>query len=133
MPDADLAIDTPQCAEHSLQHQHTIYFRRLVQGEPLCAAMLDCVVAASSQIGDSTRAFETFAAYATLGLVPGAQAYNAVLQGCIYFGLLGSVPKVLLRPQPCNASCAGCKESPPSCVSGPVLSCACAWRNVNKL
>ena len=65
-----------------------------MQGEPLCPAMLDCVVAACSQIGDSTRAFETFAAYGNLGLVPGAQAYNAVLQGCIYHGLVDSVPKV---------------------------------------
>ena len=66
-----------------------------MQGEPLCAAVLDCVVAACSQIGDSSRAFETFAAYGSLGLAPGAQAYNAVLQGCIYHGLLDSVPKVL--------------------------------------
>ncbi len=65
-----------------------------MQGEPLCPAMLDCVVAACSQIGDSTRAFETFAAYGNLGMVPGAQAYNAVLQGCIYHGLVDSVPKV---------------------------------------
>ena len=66
-----------------------------MQGEALCPAMLDCVVAACSQIGDSTRAFETFAAYGNLGLVPGAQAYNAVLQGCIYHGLVDSVPKVI--------------------------------------
>ena len=65
-----------------------------MQGEPLCPAMLDCVVAACSQIGDSSRAFETFAAYGNLGLTPGAQAYNAVLQGCIYHGLIDSVPKV---------------------------------------
>ncbi|CAK0755485.1 hypothetical protein CVIRNUC_002378 [Coccomyxa viridis] len=65
------------------------------QGEPLCPAMLDCVVAACSQIGDSSRAFETFAAYGNLGLTPGAQAYNAVLQGCIYHGLIDSVPKIL--------------------------------------
>lgn len=129
MPAADLAVDAPQSAEHSLQHQHTLYSRRIMQGEPLCAAMLDCVVAASSKIGDSTRAFETFAAYATLGLVPGAQAYNAVLQGCIYFGLLDSVPKVLLRPQPCNGSCAGWKKCSPSCVSGPVPElCLCLER-----
>lgn len=56
--------------------------------------MLDCIVAACSQIGDSARAFETFAAYGNLRLVPGTQAYNAVLQGCIYHGLLDSVPKV---------------------------------------
>ena len=70
-----------------------------MQGEPLCPAMLDCVVAACSQIGDSTRAFETFAAYGNLGLVPGTQAYNAVLQGCIYHGLVDSVPKVHTLPQ----------------------------------
>ena len=66
-----------------------------MQGEQLCPAMLDCVVAACSQIGDSSRAFETFAAYGNVGLTPGAQAYNAVLQGCIYHGLIDSVPKVL--------------------------------------
>ena len=68
-----------------------------MQGEPLCPAMLDCVVAACSQIGDSSRAFETFAAYGNLGLPPGAQAYNAVLQGCINHGLIDSVPKVHTR------------------------------------
>ncbi|CAL5227400.1 g10355 [Coccomyxa viridis] len=73
---------------YQLEEMHT-------EGEPLCPAMLDCVVAACSQIGDSTRAFETFAAYGNLGMVPGAQAYNAVLQGCIYHGLVDSVPKIV--------------------------------------
>ena len=129
MPAADLAVMHPNAQNTASNINTHLDRRRIMQGEPLCAAMLDCVVAASSQIGDSTRAFETFAAYATLGLVPGAQAYNAVLQGCIYFGLLDSVPKVLLRPQPCDASCAGCKKCSPSCVTGPVPElCLCLER-----
>lgn len=61
--------------------------------------MLDCVVAACSQIGDLGRAFETFEAYAQLGLTPDAQAYNAVIMGCNTFGLIASVPKAC-KPHP---------------------------------
>jgi hypothetical protein len=55
--------------------------------------MLDCIVAACSQMGDLGRAFETFEAYPALGLKPDAQAYNAVIMGCINYGLTASVPK----------------------------------------
>ena len=90
-----------------------------MQGEPLCPAMLDCVVAACSQIGDSTRAFETFAAYGNLGLVPGTQAYNAVLQGCIYHGLVDSVPKVCPSAQKCPLNTAA-----PTLQSGLIKTCS---------
>lgn len=46
--------------------------------------MLDCVTAACSQMGDLSRMIETFDAYTKqFGLKPDAQAFNAVLMGCI--------------------------------------------------
>ena len=66
------------------------------QGEPVSGPMLDCVVAACSQMGDLGRAFETFEAYGALGMKPDAQAYNAVLMGCIHHGMTASVPKARL-------------------------------------
>lgn len=70
----------------------------VVQGEPVTGPMLDCVVAACSQMGDMGRAFETFEAYSALGLEPDAQAYNAVIMGCINHGLTASVPKAQSSP-----------------------------------
>ena len=70
------------------------------QGEPVSGAMLDCVVAACSQMGDLGRAFETFEAYAELGLRPGAQAFNAVLAGCIGQGITQPVPKARTQTHP---------------------------------
>lgn len=74
------------------------------QGLPVSAPMLDCVVAACSQMGDIARAFESFEAYAALGLAPGAQAFNAVLSGCIAQGVTQPVPKAgpcpSLPPEP---------------------------------
>ena len=68
-----------------------------LQGEPVSNAMLDCVVAACSQMGDIGRAFETFEAYGALGLAPDAQAFNAVLTGCIGQGITQPVPKACRR------------------------------------
>ena len=61
-------------------------------------AMMDCVVAACSQMGDLGRAFESFEAYKELGLKPDAQAFNAVISGCIAQGITSPVPKVLSTP-----------------------------------
>ena len=46
------------------------------QGEEVTSAMLDCVVAACAQMGDTGRMLETFEAYPALGLKANAQAYN---------------------------------------------------------
>ncbi|CAL8466794.1 g6330 [Coccomyxa elongata] len=85
------AAESPEAADAAyfeLEDMHA-------KGEPVTGPMLDCVVAACSQMGDMGRAFETFEAYSALGLEPDAQAYNAVIMGCINHGLTASVPKIL--------------------------------------
>ncbi|EIE26489.1 hypothetical protein COCSUDRAFT_64515 [Coccomyxa subellipsoidea C-169] len=85
------AAESPEAADaayYELEDMH-------VKGEPVSGPMLDCVVAACSQMGDLGRAFETFEAYGALGMKPDAQAYNAVLMGCIHHGMTASVPKIL--------------------------------------
>ena len=69
-----------------------------VQGEEVSAPMLDCVVAACCQMGDTARMLETFEAYAALGLTAGAQAYNACIAGFIRHNLLDRLPFVRARP-----------------------------------
>lgn len=45
--------------------------------------MLDCVVAACAQMGDTGRMLETFEAYPALGLKAGAPAYNICMSAFI--------------------------------------------------
>ena len=45
--------------------------------------MLDCVVAACAQMGDTGRMLETFEAYPALGLKADAQAYNICMSAFI--------------------------------------------------
>ena len=56
--------------------------------------MLNCIVAACGQIGDMSRAFETFETFSNFSLKPDTGSYNAVLQGCVANNFLESVPKV---------------------------------------
>lgn len=56
--------------------------------------MLNCVIAACSQIGDISRAFETFESFGALGTKPDTDSYNAVICGCVAHNLLDSIPKV---------------------------------------
>ena len=56
--------------------------------------MLNAVIAASSQVGDLARAFETFEAAGALGLAPDTDSYNAIMEGCVRHGQSGSLPKV---------------------------------------
>lgn len=64
-----------------------------VQGEGVTAAMLNCIIAASSQVGDLGRAYQTFDAAGSLGVVPTADTYNAVMGGCLQWGEVPSVQK----------------------------------------
>ena len=102
-------------------------------------------MAACSQMGDIGRAFESFEAYKALGLRPDAQAFNAVLIGCIAQGVTQPVPKASLpgltkplrpmswRPDPGGRRGAACglsfhpacavlparhDEGRPSCLAG---------------
>jgi hypothetical protein len=72
--------------------------------------MLDCVVAACCQMGDTARMLETFEAYAAFGLAPGAQAYNACIAGFIRHSLLDRLPFV--RARPARAACAALRRRP---------------------
>lgn len=56
--------------------------------------MLNTIIAASSQVGDLPRAFETFEAAAGLQLAPNTDTYNAIMEGCVNFGQSASIPKV---------------------------------------
>ena len=62
--------------------------------------MLNCILAACSQIGDLSRAFETFECFAALGLKPDTDSYNAVIAGCVNHNVLDSIPKVDLAYTP---------------------------------
>lgn len=44
--------------------------------------MLDVVVAACSRMGDANRAFETFEAYARLGVKQRTDSYNVLMEVC---------------------------------------------------
>ena len=60
--------------------------------------MLNIIVAACSQIGDMSRAFETFESFPSLGIKPDVDSYNAVIAGCAMHNLLDSIPKVEISP-----------------------------------
>lgn len=64
------------------------------QGELVTIEMLNTVIAASSQVGDLVRAFETFEAAAGLQLVPNTDTFNAIMEGCVNYGQSASIPKV---------------------------------------
>eukprot|EP00208_Stichococcus_sp_RCC1054_P000518 CAMPEP_0206143670 /NCGR_PEP_ID=MMETSP1473-20131121/21397_1 /ASSEMBLY_ACC=CAM_ASM_001109 /TAXON_ID=1461547 /ORGANISM="Stichococcus sp, Strain RCC1054" /LENGTH=842 /DNA_ID=CAMNT_0053539177 /DNA_START=163 /DNA_END=2691 /DNA_ORIENTATION=+ len=65
------------------------------KGEEVTTAMLNIIIAACAQVGDLTRAFETFEAAPGLGLKPDADSYNALMLGCVRYGQNDSAPKLL--------------------------------------
>ena len=75
----------------------------LGQGEEVTTAMLDCVVAACAQMGDTGRMLETFEAYPTLGLKADAQAYNI----CMSAFIRNSLQDRLQFVRPCCRSTPG--------------------------
>eukprot|EP00884_Botryococcus_braunii_P018505 jgi/Botrbrau1/5338/Bobra.0346s0012.1 len=64
-------------------------------GKGVTVSMADCVLAACAQVGDVSRALETFDAYPSLGLSPATSTYNAVLSACVHGGLLHSVQPIV--------------------------------------
>ncbi len=60
----------------------------MAQGFGVTIEMLNTIIAASSQLGDLARAFETFEAAAALGLVPNTDTFNAIMEGCVNYGQL---------------------------------------------
>lgn len=65
-----------------------------MQGQLVTIEMVNTIIAASSQMGDLARSFETFEATASLDLLPNTDTYNAIMEGCVNFGQSASIPKV---------------------------------------
>ncbi len=64
--------------------------------------MLNCIIAAFSQVGNLARAFETFEAASGLGLAPDTDSYNALMEGLVNHGQAAALPKVQTLPiDPC--------------------------------
>ena len=97
--------------------------RHAWQGEMVTTPMVNCIVAACSQIGDMSRAFETFETYGSFGLKPDTGSYNAVLQGCVAHNFLESVPKVRITV-PCSPVPTLHKARPAWDRSAAGLTCA---------
>ncbi len=65
--------------------------------------MLNCIIAAFSQVGNLARAFETFEAASELGLAPDTDSYNALMEGLVSHGQAAALPKVHALPMdPCT-------------------------------
>ena len=85
--------------------------------------MLDCVVAACAQMGDTGRMLETFEAYPALGLKADAQAYNI----CMSAFIRNSLQDRLQFVRPCCRSTPGRLGQPAHHLSEglPQLSVSC--------
>ena len=64
------------------------------QGQLVAIQMLNCIIAAFSQVGNLARAFETFEAASGLGLAPDTDSYNALMEGLVSHGQAAALPKV---------------------------------------
>ena len=64
----------------------------------MATQMLNCIIAAFSQVGNLARAFETFEAAAGLGLTPDTDSYNALMEGLVEHGQAAALPKVRASP-----------------------------------
>ncbi len=64
------------------------------QGKPVHVAMVNCIIAACSQLGDLARAWETYEAMGDLHVEPNIDTYNALAAGCVQHGRADAVDEV---------------------------------------
>ena len=72
----------------------------------MAVQMLNCIIAAFSQVGNLARAFETFEAVSGLGLMPDTDSYNALMEGLVNHGQAAALPKANRLHRP------ACRRSP---------------------
>ena len=93
------------------------------QGQPVAIQMLNCIIAAFSQVGNLARAFETFEAASGMNLTPDTDSYNALMEGLVDHGQAAALPRVRLTQSLHVLPIHGQHEMLPRSMT---LSCSCA-------
>ncbi|KAL4448405.1 hypothetical protein ABPG75_005624 [Micractinium tetrahymenae] len=94
-----MCVDALAASVHTCDQAFFLLEGWAKEGLPVSTAQLNLVVAAYSQMGDLKRTFETFDSYGHLGVVPDADTYSALMQGCIECGRVDTALKVFEQLQ----------------------------------